>query len=156
MTFDKDARTVTIDDNGIGISREEAISHLGTTIARSGTKEFFSKFSGDQAEGCGADWPVRRGLFTRASSLRTRSRVETRRAGLPADKGVRWTSADEDDLLSSRRLKSIIQKYSDHVALPILMKKEEWDAEKSEMIVKDEEDETVNQASALWTRPKNE
>ncbi len=106
--------------------------------------------------------------------------VETRRAGLPASEGVRWESAgegdfaveqieraargttitlhlraDEDELLSSHRLKSIIQKYSDHVALPILMQKEEWDAEKSEMVTKDE-DETVNQASALWTRSKNE
>ncbi|TGQ24196.1 molecular chaperone HtpG, partial [Mesorhizobium sp. M00.F.Ca.ET.216.01.1.1] len=101
--------------------------------------------------------------------------VETRRAGLPASEGVRWVSsgqgdfevetieraargttitlhlrADEDELLSSHRLKSIIQRYSDHVALPILMKKEEWDAEKSAMVTKDE-DETVNQASALWT-----
>ena len=107
--------------------------------------------------------------------------VETRRAGLPASEGVRWTSAGEGDFaveqIDARRsaarrsrcicattktscsprwkLKSIIQKYSDHVALPILMKKEEWDAEKSEMVTKDE-DETVNQASALWTRPKND
>jgi len=178
VSFDKAARTITIEDNGIGMSREEAISHLGT-IARSGTKEFFSKLSGDQKKDAALIGQFGVGFYS-GFIVADKIAVETRRAGLPANEGVRWTSAgegdfevedieraqrgttitlhlraDEDELLSSHRLKSIIQKYSDHVALPILMKKEEWDAEKSEMVVKDE-DETVNQASALWTRPKNE
>ncbi len=178
VSFDKAARTVTIDDNGIGMSRDEAISHLGT-IARSGTKEFFSKLSGDQQKDAALIGQFGVGFYS-GFIVADKITVETRRAGLPANQGVRWTSAgegdfevedieraqrgttitlhlraDEDELLSTHRLKSIIQKYSDHVALPILMNKEEWDAEKGEMVVKDE-DETVNQASALWTRPKND
>ncbi|SAK69171.1 heat shock protein 90 [Caballeronia pedi] len=178
VSFDKAARTITIDDNGIGMSRDEAISHLGT-IARSGTKEFFSKLSGDQQKDAALIGQFGVGFYS-GFIVADKITVETRRAGLPANQGVRWTSAgegdfevedieraqrgttitlhlraDEDELLSSHRLKSIIQKYSDHVALPILMNKEEWDAEKGEMVTKDE-DETVNQASALWTRPKND
>ncbi|GAB7523497.1 molecular chaperone HtpG [Paraburkholderia sp. 2C] len=178
VSYDKDARTVTIDDNGIGMSRDEAIANLGT-IARSGTKEFFGKLSGDQQKDAALIGQFGVGFYS-GFIVADRITVETRRAGLPAAEGVRWESAgegdfavetieraqrgttitlhlraDEDDLLSSYRLKSIIQKYSDHVALPILMRKEEWDAEKSEMVTK-EEDETVNQASALWTRAKND
>ncbi|WP_017774314.1 molecular chaperone HtpG [Paraburkholderia kururiensis] len=178
VSYDKAARTVTIDDNGIGMSRDEAISHLGT-IARSGTKEFFSKLSGDQQKDAALIGQFGVGFYS-GFIVADRITVETRRAGLPASEGVRWESAGEgdfavetierkqrgttitlhlregeDELLSTFKLKSIIQKYSDHVALPILMKKEEWDAEKSEMVAKDEDD-TVNQASALWTRPKSE
>ncbi|TKC83135.1 molecular chaperone HtpG [Trinickia terrae] len=178
VAFDKAARTVTIDDNGIGMSREETISHLGT-IARSGTKEFFSKLSGDQQKDAALIGQFGVGFYS-GFIVADKITVETRRAGLPASEGVRWVSAgegdfvvetieraqrgttitlhlreDEDELLSAYRLKSIIQKYSDHVALPILMQKEEWDQEKGEMVAKDE-DETVNQASALWTRPKND
>ncbi|CAM2192166.1 chaperone protein HtpG [Paraburkholderia kururiensis] len=178
VSYDKAARTVTIDDNGIGMSRDEAISHLGT-IARSGTKEFFSKLSGDQQKDAALIGQFGVGFYS-GFIVADRITVETRRAGLPAAEGVRWESAGEgdfavetierkqrgttitlhlregeDELLSTFKLKSIIQKYSDHVALPILMKKEEWDAEKSEMVTKDEDD-TVNQASALWTRPKSE
>ncbi|MGH8779022.1 molecular chaperone HtpG [Paraburkholderia sp.] len=178
VAYDKTARTVTIDDNGIGMSRDEAISNLGT-IARSGTKEFFGKLSGDQQKDAALIGQFGVGFYS-GFIVAERITVETRRAGLPASEGVRWESAgegdfevdtieraargttitlhlraDEDELLSSYRLKSIIQKYSDHVALPILMQKEEWDAEKSEMVLKDE-DETVNQASALWTRSKND
>jgi molecular chaperone HtpG len=178
VSYDKAARTITIDDNGIGMSRDEAISHLGT-IARSGTKEFFGKLSGDQQKDAALIGQFGVGFYS-GFIVADKITVETRRAGLTAAEGVRWESAgegdfdvetieraqrgttitlhlraDEDELLSSHRLKSIIQKYSDHVALPILMKKEEWDAEKSETVTKDE-DETVNQASALWTRPKNE
>jgi molecular chaperone HtpG len=178
VSYDKAARTVTIDDNGIGMSRDEAISNLGT-IARSGTKEFFGKLSGDQQKDAALIGQFGVGFYS-GFIVADRITVETRRAGLPASEGVRWESAgegdfavdtmeraprgttitlhlraDEDELLSSYRLKSIIQKYSDHVALPILMKKEEWDQEKSEMVTKDE-DETVNQASALWTRAKND
>ncbi|QYD67660.1 molecular chaperone HtpG [Paraburkholderia edwinii] len=178
ISYNKDARTVTIDDNGIGMSRDEAIANLGT-IARSGTKEFFGKLSGDQQKDAALIGQFGVGFYS-GFIVADKITVETRRAGLPASDGVRWESAgegdfavdtieraqrgttitlhlraDEDDLLSSYRLKSIIQKYSDHVALPILMQKEEWDAEKSEMVTKDE-DETVNQASALWTRAKND
>ena len=178
VSYDKAARTVTVDDNGIGMSREETISHLGT-IARSGTKEFFSKLSGDQQKDAALIGQFGVGFYS-GFIVADKITVETRRAGLPAAEGVRWVSAGEgdfavetiertqrgttvtlhlregeDELLSTYRLKSIIQKYSDHVALPILMKKEEWDQEKGEMVEKDE-DETVNQASALWTRPKND
>ncbi|WP_031361293.1 molecular chaperone HtpG [Caballeronia sordidicola] len=178
ISYDKAARTVTIDDNGIGMSRDEAISHLGT-IARSGTKEFFSKLSGDQQKDAALIGQFGVGFYS-GFIVADKITVETRRAGLPASEGVRWESAgegdfvveqieraqrgssitlhlrpEEDEFLSTHKLKSIIQKYSDHVALPILMKKEEWDAEKSEMVTKDE-DETVNQASALWTRPKSD
>src|SRR3954462_15843329 len=178
VLFDKEARTITISDNGIGMSRDEAISHLGT-IAKSGTKEFFSKLSGDQQADAALIGQFGVGFYS-GFIVADKITVETRRAGVPVSEGVRWVSAgegdfaveqieraargttitlhlraDEDELLSSHRLKSIIQRYSDHVALPILMKKEEWDAEKSEMVTKDE-DESVNQASALWTRAKND
>ena len=178
VSFDKSARTITIDDNGIGMSRDEAISHLGT-IAKSGTKEFFSKLSGDQQKDAALIGQFGVGFYS-GFIVADKIAVETRRAGMPAAEGVRWVSAGEgdfsvetierpqrgtsitlhlregeDELLSAFRLKSIIRKYSDHIALPILMKKEEWDSEKGEMVEK-EEDETVNQASALWTRPKNE
>ena len=178
VSFDKAARTISIDDNGIGMSRDEAVANLGT-IARSGTKEFFGKLSGDQQKDAALIGQFGVGFYS-GFIVADKITVETRRAGLPASEGVRWTSAgegdfsvdtieraprgttitlhlraDEDELLSSHKLKSIIQKYSDHVALPILMKKEEWDAEKSEMVTKDE-DETVNQASALWTRAKSD
>jgi molecular chaperone HtpG len=178
VSYDKAARTVTIEDNGIGMSREEAISNLGT-IARSGTKEFFSKLSGDQQKDAALIGQFGVGFYS-GFIVADKITVETRRAGLPASDGVRWESVgegdfvveqidraqrgtkitlhlrpEEDEFLSTHKLKSIIQKYSDHVALPILMKKEEWDAEKSEMVTKDE-DETVNQASALWTRSKSD
>jgi molecular chaperone HtpG len=178
VSFDKAARTITIDDNGIGMSRDEAISHLGT-IARSGTKEFFANLSGDQQKDAALIGQFGVGFYS-GFIVADKITVETRRAGLPPAEGVRWTSAGEgdfsvetierpargttitlhlregeDELLSGYRLRSIIRKYSDHVALPILMKKEEWDSEKGETVEKDE-DETVNQASALWTRPKSE
>ena len=178
VSYDTAARTLTIDDNGIGMSRDEAVSHLGT-IARSGTKEFFGKLSGDQQKDAALIGQFGVGFYS-GFIVADRITVESRRAGLPAAEGVRWESAGEgdfsvetverkqrgttitlhlregeDDLLSAWKLKSIIQKYSDHVALPILMQKEEWDQEKSAMVAKDE-DETVNQASALWTRPKSD
>src|SRR5690348_5447210 len=178
VSYDKAARTITIDDNGIGMSRDETISHLGT-IARSGTKEFFANLSGDQQKDAALIGQFGVGFYS-GFIVADKITVETRRAGLPAADGVRWTSAGEgdfsvetieraargttitlhlregeDELLSGYQLRSIIRKYSDHVALPILMKKEEWDADKGETVEKDE-DETVNQASALWTRPKSE
>lgn len=174
--FDAAARTVSISDNGIGMSRAEAIEHLGT-IAKSGTREFFSRLSGDQQKDAALIGQFGVGFYS-SFIVADKVTVETRRAG--EAQGVRWESSGagdftvedielpkrgthitlhlregEDDFLNAWRIKSIIRKYSDHVALPILMKKEEWDAEKNETVVKDEE-ETVNQASALWTRSKSD
>ncbi|MEN3366285.1 MAG: molecular chaperone HtpG [Burkholderiales bacterium] len=178
VTFDKDARTITISDNGIGMSREEAIEHLGT-IAKSGTREFFSKLSGDQQKDAALIGQFGVGFYS-AFIIADKITVETRRAGLPASEGVRWESAGEgdfsvesidkptrgtditlhlregeDEFLSSWKLKAIIRKYSDHISLPILMQKEEWDETKKETVVQ-EELETVNQASALWARSKSD
>ncbi len=178
VSFDKVARTVTISDNGIGMSREEVIANLGT-IARSGTKEFFSKLSGDQQKDAALIGQFGVGFYS-AFIVADRITVETRRAGLPASDGVRWESdgsgeftvesidrpqrgtsitmhlrEGEDDFLSTHKLKSVIRKYSDHISLPIQMNKEEWDAEKNERVVKDEL-ESINQSSALWARAKSE
>lgn len=178
VSFDQAARTVTISDNGIGMSRDEVISNLGT-IARSGTKEFFSKLSGDQQKDAALIGQFGVGFYS-AFIVADRITVETRRAGLPATDGVRWESdgsgeftvesinrqqrgtsitmhlrEGEDDFLSSHKLKSIIRKYSDHISLPIQMNKEEWDADKKEQVIKDEL-ESINQSSALWARSKSE
>ncbi|MBC7574896.1 MAG: molecular chaperone HtpG [Herminiimonas sp.] len=178
VSFDKDARTITIADNGIGMSRVDAIEHLGT-IAKSGTREFFSKLSGDQQKDAALIGQFGVGFYS-AFIVADRITVDTRRAGTPATDGVRWESEGagdftveaidkpqrgtsitlhlregEDEFLSSWKLKSIIRKYSDHISLPILMQKEEWDEEKKETVVRDEL-ETVNQASALWARSKSD
>jgi molecular chaperone HtpG len=186
LDFDKTGRTITISDNGIGMSREEAIDHLGT-IARSGTREFFGKLSGDQARDSQLIGQFGVGFYS-AFIVAERVTVETRRAGDPASAGVRWESdgsggftveaitreqrgtdiilhlrpnpegedAEQfDDLLSGWKLRSIVRKYSDHVSLPILMRKESWDSEAKEQKLTDEW-ETVNQANALWTRSKSE
>ncbi|MCX9156123.1 molecular chaperone HtpG [Niveibacterium sp. 24ML] len=178
--FDKDGRTLTIADNGIGMSREEVIAHLGT-IAKSGTKEFFSRLTGDQQKDAHLIGQFGVGFYS-AFIVADKVTVLTRRAGLPANEAVKWECSmtgdtagaytiepierevrgteiilhlreDQDDLLSGWRLRSIIRKYSDHIAQPIRMRKEEWDQEKGEQVLRDEE-ETVNQASALWARPK--
>ena len=176
VSFDKAARTLTISDNGIGMSRDEAISHLGT-IAKSGTKEFFGKLSGDQQQDAALIGQFGVGFYS-GFIVADKITVETRRAGLDASAAVRWESngegdysiesiektsrgtdvilhlrEGEDELLSSWKVKSIIRKYSDHISLPIVMAKEEWDAEKNETVVQDEV-ETINQASALWARNK--
>ena len=178
ISFNKEARTVTIADNGIGMSREEVIANLGT-IARSGTKEFFSKLSGDQQQDAALIGQFGVGFYS-AFIVADNIIVETRRAGLPGNEGVRWESQGtgeftietinrpergtsitlhlregEDDLLSSWKLKSIIRKYSDHISLPIQMQKEEWDEAKKEQVLQDEF-ENINQATALWARPKSE
>jgi molecular chaperone HtpG len=178
VSFDKAARTVTISDNGIGMSRDEVIANLGT-IARSGTKEFFTKLSGDQQKDAALIGQFGVGFYS-AFIVADRITVETRRAGLPASDGVRWESDGsgeftvegidrpqrgtsitmhlrdgEDDFLSTQKLKSIIRKYSDHISLPIQMNKEEWDADKKESVIKDEL-ESINQSSALWARSKSE
>jgi len=176
VTLDKEAKTITISDNGIGMSREDVISHLGT-IAKSGTKEFFSRLSGDQQADAALIGQFGVGFYS-GFIVADRITVETRRAGAYANEGVRWESAGEGDysvesiekvsrgtdvilhlregeeeLLSNWKLKSIIRKYSDHISLPILMQKEEWDEEAKATVARDEF-ETVNQASALWARNK--
>jgi molecular chaperone HtpG len=165
ISVDKAARAITVSDNGIGMSREEVIANIGT-IARSGTREFFQSLTGDQAKDARLIGQFGVGFY---SSFIVADRVSllTRRAGLPADAAVRWecdmgqgageysieaaekpgrgtevtlhVREGEDELLDEQRLKDIVRKYSDHIAIPIVMG-----------------DETVNQASALWARPKNE
>ena len=172
--FDKDARTITISDNGIGMSRDEVISHLGT-IAKSGTKEFFGKLSGDQQADAALIGQFGVGFYS-GFIVADKITVETRRAGQLASEGVRWESGGEgdysveaidktsrgtdvilhlregeDEFLSAWKIKSTIQKYSDHISLPIMMRKEEWNEEKQETVVSENFD-TVNQASALWAR----
>ena len=178
VAFDKEARTITISDNGIGLSRDEAIEHLGT-IAKSGTREFFSALTGDQAKDAHLIGQFGVGFYS-SYIVADKVTVISRRAGLEANQAVRWESAGEgeftvemvekagrgtevtlhlregeDDFLSSWKLRQTIRKYSDHITLPIFMKKEQWDEEKKEQVVTDE-DETINQASALWARPKSE
>ncbi len=176
VSYDKAARTITISDNGIGLSREEAIANLGT-IARSGTREFFSKLTGDKQKDAQLIGQFGVGFYS-SFIVADKVTVVSRRAG--ADEAVQWESdgqgefsigtaekssrgtdvtlhlrADEDELLSGWKLREILRRYSDHISLPILMQKEEWDADKGEQVKRDEW-ETVNQANALWTRSKNE
>ena len=176
VAFDKAARTVTVSDNGIGMSRDETVQHLGT-IAKSGTREFFAQLTGDQQKDAQLIGQFGVGFYS-SFIVADRVTVISRRAG--TDEAVKWESAGagdftvepgeragrgtdvilhlkegEDELLSQWKLKSILTKYSDHIATPIRMKKEEWDKDKNEMVVKDEE-ETVNQANALWARAKSD
>ena len=176
--YDKEARTLTIADNGIGMNRDEVIANLGT-IAKSGTREFFSQLSGDQQKDAHLIGQFGVGFYS-SFIVADKVTVRTRRAGEKADQGVEWISdgggeftiamidrpvrgteitlhlrADQDDLLSSWKLKSIVRKYSDHIVQPIVMKGEKWDEEKKAQVETDE-DETVNQASALWAKPKSE
>lgn len=178
VSFDADKRTITISDNGIGMSAEEAIAHLGT-IAKSGTREFMAKLEGEQKKDANLIGQFGVGFYS-GFIVADRMTVESRRAGLPAEQGVRWSSEGtgdfevetiskpgrgtdvilhlregEDEFLKTWRLKSVISKYSDHISLPILMRKESWDAEKGEQQLT-EEWEPVNKASALWARSKSE
>ncbi|MFZ5567168.1 MAG: molecular chaperone HtpG [Pseudomonadota bacterium] len=186
ITLDKKARTLTISDNGIGMSAQEAIDHLGT-IAKSGTKDFMSKLGADKQ----ADAKEQGQLigqfgvgFYSGFIVADKITVESRRAGLKPEEGVRWISGgtgdfevealtraergtsvilhlreDAEDYLNAWKIKQIIGKYSDHIALPIQMLKEEWkegeNDQPGEMVTTDEW-ETVNKASALWTRPKKD
>ena len=174
IAFNKEARTVTISDNGIGMSRDEVIANIGT-IAKSGTKEFFNALSGDQAKDANLIGQFGVGFYS-AFIIADKVSLTTRRAG--ATEAVRWESAGEgdftlevadkatrgsevvlhlregeDEFLNDWKLKTIIRKYSDHITLPIVMKKSEW--KDGEQVVTDE-DETVNKASALWARNKND
>jgi len=176
ILIDKAARTITIRDNGIGLSAQEAIDHLGT-IAKSGTREFMGRLSGDQAKDAQLIGQFGVGFYS-GYIVADRITVESRRAGLKPEEGVRWSSEGtgdfevetltkpargtdvilhlregEDEFLTAWKLRNIIGKYSDHISLPILMRKDEWDQDKGEYVTTDEW-ETVNQAAALWTRPK--
>ncbi len=178
VSYDSDARTITISDNGIGMSRQEVIDHIGT-IAKSGTREFFDSLTGDQAKDAHLIGQFGVGFYS-AFIIAEKVTLTTRRAGLTAEHGVRWESAgegdytletvekpargteivlhlrqEEDEFLNGMRIRTIIRKYSDHITLPIVMKKEEWSSEEKKNIITDE-DETINQASALWARPKSE
>jgi molecular chaperone HtpG len=178
VSYDATAHTITVADNGIGMSRQEVIDHIGT-IAKSGTREFFGSLTGDQAKDAHLIGQFGVGFYS-AFIVADKVTLITRRAGLTSEHGVRWESGGEgdytletvektdrgtqvilhlregeDDLLNGWRLRAIIRKYSDHITLPIVMKKEQWSQEKNENTITDE-DETVNQASALWARPKNE
>ncbi len=186
VTFDKAAKTLTITDNGIGMSAQEAIDHLGT-IAKSGTRDFMSRLEADKQANAKEQGQLigQFGVgFYSGFIVADKITVESRRAGLKADEGVRWTSGgtgdfeveaitraergtsvilhlreDADEYLNGWKIKNIIGKYSDHISLPILMKKEEWkegkDDQPGEMVTTDEW-ETVNKASALWTRAKKD
>jgi molecular chaperone HtpG len=176
IAFDKDARTLTISDNGIGMNRQEVIDNIGT-IAKSGTREFFSALSGDQQKDAALIGQFGVGFYS-AFIVADKVTLTTRRAGLTAEHGVRWESGGEgdytlemvekpargteivlrlregdDEFLNDWKIKSTIRKYSDHITLPIVMKKSDWkDGEQ----VPTDEDETVNQASALWARARND
>ena len=178
VAFDTAARTITISDNGIGMSRQEVIDHIGT-IAKSGTREFFEQLASDRARDANLIGQFGVGFYS-AFIVSDRVTLVTRRAGVGAEHGVRWESSgegdytvetitkeargtdvilhlrpEEDELLSGHRLRAILRKYSDHITVPILMKKETWDAAAKTQAVT-AEDEQVNQASALWARPKSD
>ena len=178
VSFDAEARTITIRDNGIGMTAEEAMANLGT-IAKSGTREFMSRLEGDQKKDAQLIGQFGVGFYS-GFIVADRITVESRHAGSPAQEGVRWSSdgsgefevetieraqrgtdvilhlrEGEDEFLSGWKLRSIISKYSDHISLPILMQKDEWDAEAQKQVTRDEW-VPVNKAAALWTRNKSD
>jgi molecular chaperone HtpG len=179
VDFDKEARTITVSDNGIGMSRDEVISHLGT-IAKSGTREFLSTLTGDQAKDAHLIGQFGVGFYS-SFIIADKVTVLTRRAGLTADHGVRWESngegdysienvekatrgtqvilhlrPDEDEFLDEWRLRHIITKYSDHIMIPVTMTKTIQPPEDKKDEPVKTEIETVNKATALWTRHKSE
>ncbi|HLR29353.1 MAG TPA: molecular chaperone HtpG [Paenalcaligenes sp.] len=178
IDYDTEARTLTIDDNGIGMSYDELIANLGT-IARSGTKEFLGQLTGDKKKDAHLIGQFGVGFYS-SFIVADKVSVLSRRAGLPEDQAALWTSEgegeytiepaekagrgttitlhlrnDEDEFLDGWRLREVLRRYSDHISIPVQMRAEEWDEESKEQ-KKTDEWETVNQASALWTRPRNE
>ncbi|HLA75854.1 MAG TPA: molecular chaperone HtpG [Gammaproteobacteria bacterium] len=176
VDYDKDRRTLTISDNGIGMTRAEVMENIGT-IAKSGTRQFFDSLTGDQTKDAHLIGQFGVGFYS-AFIVADKVTLTTRRAGLGAEHGVRWESAgegdytletveqvkrgtevvlhlrkDEDEFLDGYCLRAIIRKYSDHITVPILMRSEGGGKDKNK---EGEEFETVNRASALWTRPKSE
>jgi len=180
VAYDKEQRTITISDNGIGMNRQEIMDHIGT-IAKSGTRQFFESLTGDQAKDAKLIGQFGVGFYS-SFIVAERVTINTRRAGLGSEHGVRWESegagsytletidkaqrgteiilhlrADEDEFLDGSRLRHIIRKYSDSIDLPIVMIREaRGDGKDEEKEETTPEDEVVNQASALWTRPRNE
>lgn len=186
ITFDKEAKTITIADNGIGMSKDDVISHLGT-IAKSGTAEFLSQLSGDQKKDSQLIGQFGVGFYS-AFIVADKVEVLTRKAGLDKAEGVHWESEGEaefsvetiekadrgttivlhlrDDNLEfadSWRIRSVVKKYSDHISLPVMMEKqempaaeEEAEAETEEKVIKEPEFEAINDATALWTRSRSE
>jgi molecular chaperone HtpG len=177
VSYDRDLAAITIADNGIGMSRHEVIDHIGT-IAKSGTREFFKSLTGDQRKDATLIGQFGVGFYS-AFIVAERVTLTTRRLGLPAAEAVRWESdgkgeysletaerpargttivlhlrESEDDLLNGHRLRSIIQKYSDHISLPIVMPDENTDGGATD--AQPAAESPVNQASALWTRPKKD
>ena len=177
ISFDKEANTLTIADNAIGMSRDDVINHLGT-IAKSGTAEFFKNLSGDAKKDSQLIGQFGVGFYS-AFIVADKVEVFTRRAGAPASEGVLWSSEgegefdissiekadrgsrivlhlkkDESEFADGWRLRNVIKKYSDHVALPIELPKEATDEESPAGA--EPEWEVVNRASALWTRPRTE
>ena len=178
ISYDKDKRTITISDNGIGMTREETISHLGT-IAKSGTREFISRLTGDEQKDAALIGQFGVGFYS-GFIVADKITVKTRKAGAPANEAVLWESTGEgdfsvetiektsrgtditlhlregeDDLLTNWRLRGIIRKYSDHIPIPIQMEQDIWDEETKSM-KPGTELTTVNQASALWSRSKSD
>ena len=178
VSYDAGARTITISDNGIGMSRQEVIEHIGT-IAKSGTREFFQQLAADKARDTNLIGQFGVGFYS-AFIVADKVTLVTRRAGVGPEHGVTWESdgrgdytvettarasrgtdvvlhlrPGEDELLSGSRLREILHKYSDHITVPILMQKETWDATANKQVTTSE-DERVNQASALWARSKSE
>jgi molecular chaperone HtpG len=176
VSFDKDARTITVTDNGIGMSRQEVIEHIGT-IAKSGTREFLQALTGDQRRDATLIGEFGVGFYS-SFIVADRVTLVTRRAGLAPEDGVRWESdgrgeytlgsetrpgrgteivlhlrEGEDELLNGYRLRSIVRRYSDHISLPIVMHAEAPEGEEAPEAPREE---TVNRASALWARPRNE
>lgn len=176
IAFDKEAKTITITDNGIGMNRQEVVDHLGT-IAKSGTAQFIKNLTGDQKKDSNLIGQFGVGFYS-AFIVADEVEVFTRRAGAPASEGVHWVSKGEadfsvesveraqrgteivlhlkDDALEFAdgwRLRSVVKKYSDHISLPVVMTKEKFGEEDKDAPA---EDETINQATALWTRPRTE
>jgi molecular chaperone HtpG len=174
IDYDKKMRTITISDNGIGMNREDIINNIGT-IARSGTKEFLNQLSGDQAKDANLIGQFGVGFYS-SFIIADKVTLETRRAG--SKEAFRWTSKgdgeftieiidkktrgtditlslkkDEDEFLDDWRLREIVKKYSDHITLPIVMKKTDF---KDGETIKTNDDETVNNASAIWARNKKD
>jgi molecular chaperone HtpG len=176
VAYDKNTHTITVSDNGVGMSRQEVVDNIGI-IAKSGTRQFLEALTGDQAKDAHLIGQFGVGFYS-SFIVADKVTLVTRRAGLSPEHGVRWESAgegeytletverpargtevtlhlrkDEEEFLDGYRLRSVIRKYSDHISLPIIMKKEVYGDEKDKQAA---EDETVNRAMALWTRPRNE
>jgi molecular chaperone HtpG len=176
--YDAKARTITVSDNGIGMSRQEVVEHIGT-IARSGTREFVARLASGISKDAHLIGQFGVGFYS-SFIVADRVTLTTRRGGLTPEHGVRWESTgegeytvetvtkdargtdvvlhlrpEEDELRSGSKLREILRKYSDHITVPILMTKERWDSTARAQVLTDE-DEQINQASALWARPKSE